>query len=155
LQALLSTQQLGAQNYMQAATANQQAYADAQRQTEASRQFGATSGLQALGQLGDEAQRLGAMGEAEQKMALERAQALSGVGKEQQALQQQQLDQAYYEFASQRDYEQNMINWYNSILRGTPISMHQKVYQTEPAPSTASQLLGAGLGGLGLYQGLK
>jgi len=139
----------------QAQITNQQAYAEAQRQAEASRQFGATSSLQALGQLGAEAQRLGAMGEAEQKMALERAQALSGVGKEQQALQQQQLDQAYSEFASQRDYEQNMINWYNAILRGTPISMNQAVYQTAPAPSTASQFLGAGLGGLGLYQGLK
>ena len=139
----------------QAQIANQQAHAEAQRQAEASRQFEATSRLQALEQLGAEAQRLGAMGEAEQKMALERAQALSGVGKEQQALQQQQLDQAYSEFASQRDYEQNMINWYNAILRGTPISMNQAVYQTAPAPSTASQFLGAGLGGLGLYQGLK
>jgi len=78
----------------QAQITNQQAYAEAQRQAEASRQFGATSSLQALGQLGDEAQRLGAMGEAEQKMALERAQALSGVGKKQQALKHHQLDQA-------------------------------------------------------------
>jgi len=143
------------QSALQAAQSNQQAYADAQRQAEASRQFGATSGLQAAQNLGALGQQMGAMGEAEQKAALERAQALGTVGKEQQAMQQQQLDQAYSDFAAQRDYEQNMINWYNSILRGVPVSMNQSVYQTTPSPSTASQLAGAGIAGLGAYNALK
>jgi len=123
--------------------------------SEASRQFGATSGLQAAQHLGALGQQLGSMGEAEQKLALERAQALSGVGKEQQAQEQQKLDQKYAEFAAQRDYEQNMINWYNSILRGVPVSMNQSVYQTTPAPSTASQIAGLGIAGLGAYNALK
>jgi hypothetical protein len=70
-------------------------------------------------------------------------------------MQQQQLDQAYSDFAAQRDYEQNMINWYNSILRGVPVSMNQSVYQTTPAPSMASQVAGLGLGGLATYNALK
>lgn len=137
---------------LQAAQQNQQAAMEAQRGTEASRQFGATTGLQAMQQLGTQGQQLGAMGEAEQKLALDRAQALGTAGKEQQAMQQQQLDQAYSDFAAQRDYEQNMINWYNSILRGVPVSMNQSVYQTTPSPSMASQLGGLGLAGLGLYR---
>jgi hypothetical protein len=108
--------------------------------------------LQNLQQLGTQAQQLGAMGETEQKLAFDRAQALSGVGKEQQLLEQQRLDQSYQQFAAQRDYEQNMINWYNAILRGTPISMDQTVYGTTPSPSMLSQLGGAGLAAYGMYQ---
>jgi len=150
LQAQLSTQQLGTQTGMQAALANQQAMMEAQKGTEASRQFGATSGLQAMQQLGTQGQQLGAMGEAEQKLAFDRAQALGTVGKEQQSLQQQQYEQAYADFAAQRDYEQNMINWYNSILRGVPVEMNKSVYT--PAPSSASQMAGLGLAGLGAYR---
>lgn len=134
---------------LQAAQANQQAAMEAQKGTEASRQFGATSGLQAMQQLGTQGQQLGAMGEAEQKLAFDRAQELGTAGKEQQQLQQQQYEQAYADFAAQRDYEQNMINWYNSILRGVPVSMNQSVYT--PAPSSASQIAGLGLAGLGAY----
>jgi len=139
----------GMENMMRSQQLNQAANMEAQKASEASRQFGATSGLQAMQQLGAQGQQLAAMGETEQKLAFDRAQALGGVGKEQQALQQQELDQAYSEFAAQRDYEQNMINWYNSILRGVPVEMNKSVYT--PAPSTASQLAGAGLAGLGAY----
>jgi hypothetical protein len=135
---------------LQAAQNNQQAAMEAQRGTEASRQFSATTGLQAMQQLGAQGQQLGAMGEAEQKLAFDRAQALGGVGKEQQAMQQQQYDQSYADFAAQRDYEQNMINWYNNILRGTPVEMNKTVYA--PAPSAASQMAGLGLAGLGAYR---
>ena len=134
---------------LQAAQSNQQAAMDAQKGTEASRQFGATTGLQAMQQLGAQGQQLGAMGESEQKLAFDRAQALGTAGKEQQQLQQQQYEQAYADFASQRDYEQNMINWYNSILRGVPVEMNKSVYT--PAPSTGSQIAGLGLAGLGAY----
>jgi hypothetical protein len=160
-QAGLTTEQANAQmrqqmemqnmaNTMQSQQLNQQANLEAQKASEASRQFGATSGLQAMQQLGAQGQQLGAMGEAEQKLAFDRAQALGGVGKEQQALQQQELDQSYADFSAQRDYEQNMINWYNNILRGVPVSMNQSVYT--PAPSTASQVAGLGLAGLGAYR---
>lgn len=152
LQSLLSTQQLGAQTSLEAQRANQQAYAEALRQSEASRQFGATSGLQALQQLGTQAKDLSSMGQTEQQMAFDRAAQLGKVGSEQQALQQRQMDQAYEEFAAARDYQQNMINWYNAILRGTPVNMNQTVYQTAPQPSMLSQLGGLGLAGYGMYQ---
>ena len=152
LQSLLSTQQLGAQTSLEAQRANQQAYAEALRQSEASRQFGATSGMQALQQLGTQAKDLASMGQAEQQMAFDRASQLGKVGSEQQALQQRQMDQAYEEFSAARDYQQNMINWYNAILRGTPVNMNQTVYQTAQQPSMLSQLGGLGLAGYGMYQ---
>ena len=108
--------------------------------------------LQNLQHLGTQAQQLGVMGQTEQELAFQRAQALSGVGKEQQQLEQQRLDQSYQQFASQRDYQQNMLNWYNSIMRGTPISMDQTVYNTAQSPSMLSQLGGAGLAAYGMYQ---
>jgi hypothetical protein len=108
--------------------------------------------LQNLQHLGTQAQQLGVMGQTEQELAFQRAQALSGVGKEQQQLEQQRLDQSYQQFASQRDYQQNMLNWYNSIMRGTPISMDQTVYNTAQSPSMLSQLGGAGPAAYGMYQ---
>jgi hypothetical protein len=139
----------------QALQAQRIAGLEAQKATEASRQFGATSGLQASEQLGRIGQGLSDMGRAEQQAALDRAQALGQAGREQQSLQQQQLDQAYADFAAQRDYEMNMINWYNSIMRGVPVTANQSVYNTAPSPSMASQVAGMGLAGLGAYNAMK
>lgn len=136
---------------LQAAQANQAALMDAQKGTEASRQFGAQSGLEAIGQMGNMSQLLGQMGEAEQNLALARAEAARAVGTEQQQLAQQQLDQAYQQFAEMRDYEKNMINWYTGILYGQPMQFDQVQSVQQPAPSLASQLGGLGLGALGLY----
>ena len=138
---------------MQADLANQQAALEAQRATEQSRQFGASTGLEAIGMQGTLGGQLAAMGADEQRMALERAAALGDVGAQQQALEQAQLDQAYADFAAQRDYEQNMINWYNSILRGTPVTPEQTVYSTAASPSLAAQLGGLGIAGVGLAGG--
>lgn len=139
------------QSALQAALANQQAGMTAQQQTEASRQFGASTGLQAAGLLGDLGTGLGKMGEAEQSLALARSQALSAVGQEEQALAQKQLDQAYADYAAARDYEQSMLNWYTGILYGQPLAMNQTVYQQGQAPSLASQIGGLGIAGLGAY----
>lgn len=136
---------------LQAAQANQAALMDAQKGTEASRQFGAQAGLEAIGQMGNLSQLLGSMGEAEQNLAMARAEAAKAVGSEQQALAQQRLDEAYQQFAEMRDYEKNMINWYTGILYGQPMQFDQVQSVQQPAPSLASQLGGLGLAGLGLY----
>lgn len=138
------------QTQQQADLANAQAAMQAQQAGESSRQFGASSGLQAQQQLAAAGQAQASMGEAEQSLALARINAQSAVGVQEQALAQSKLDQAYALFAQARDYEQNMINWQNSILRGTPVSMDQSVYQAAPAPSLASQLVGSGIGIAGL-----
>lgn len=155
LAASLQTQNLGSSQALQAQMANQQNDLATQQATEASKQFGAQSGLQAMQQLGSQGQQLGAMGETDQTLALQRANALGQVGNQRQTQQQTQLDQQYQQWASARDYDQNMINWQNQILRGTPISMDQTVYQTTPGPSYASQLagIGTGIAGLSLNKG--
>ena len=81
---------------------------------------------------------------------MERTNALNAIGAQRQAIEQAKLDQAYQQWASARDYEQNMISWQNSVLRGTPVSADQALYQTNPAPSFASQLMAAGTGIAGL-----
>lgn len=155
LAAALQTQGLGANQALQAAMANQQTGLSTQQATEASRQFGASSGLQAMQQLGQTGQQLGAMGEADQTLALQRATALNTAGNQRQAQQQTQLDTDYQQWAAARDYDQNMINWQNQILRGTPISMDQTVYQTTPGPSYAAQIAGLapGIAGLAMNKG--
>lgn len=155
LAASLQTQALGSGQNLQAALANQQANMGTQQASEASRQFGASSGLQAMQQFGQMGSQLGQMGEADQTLALQRTTALNGAGNQRQAQQQTQLDNDYRQWAAARDYDQNMINWQNQILRGTPISMDQTVYQTTPGPSYASQIAGMvpGIAGLALNRG--
>lgn len=139
---------------LQADLANQNSFMDAQRNTEASRQFGAQSGLQAMQQLGSLGDSMANQGATAQKLAMDRINALNATGAQRQAIEQAKLDQSYQQFATARDYEQNMINWYNSVLRGTPIGVDQTVYNTPSQPSFASQLIGIGTGiaGLGMYK---
>lgn len=123
---------------------------EAQKATEASRQFAAQSGLQAMQQLAGTSAQMGQLGESQQKLGMERTNSLNAIGAQRQAIEQAKLDQSYQQWASARDYEQNMINWYNSIMRGTPVNTDQTLYQTNQAPSFASQLMAAGTGIAGL-----
>lgn len=150
LQALLSNQsaanaaaQFGGQNAM-----------TAQQMAEQSRQFGndaglrgadlaARTGLSAASQYAD----LGTRG---QTSALERANALSTYGGQQQALDQKYADTAYEDFVNARDYDRNNLQFLSGLLRGNPVSTRQET--VVPQASTASQLGGLGLAGLGAYK---
>lgn len=46
--------------------------------------------------------------------------ALSGVGQQQQQLQQQGLDTGYNDFLTQQQYPEAQAQWYNNIVRGIP-----------------------------------
>jgi hypothetical protein len=56
----------------------------------------------------------------------------------------------YSDFMNQRDYDRNQLNFYSGILRGVPISPTQESTTYNAPPSQMSQLLGLGVGGLGL-----
>ena len=154
LQSLLQTQQLGAQNYMQAALANQQQNLEAQRLAEQSRQFGASQGLAGLQAAGQMGQTLGNLGQYQQQSDLQRLQAQSAAAGEQRALQQQYLDQAYADFLRQRDYPMEVLGQYSNLLRGLPVGLNTTQTTYAPPPSMASQVLGTGLGALGLAKTL-
>ena len=140
----------------------QDAYLNAQQQYERDRaaglqganlnlqgaQFGAQTGLQA-------AQQRQGLGTATQTADLQRLAAQESAGKAQQEQQQAELNTAYNQFLEQRDWEKNQLGFLSGLIRGTPFSTSQTGTTTAPAPSTASQLAGLGIAGIGLANLLK
>ena len=140
----------------------QDAYLNAQQQYNADRaaglqganlnlqgaQFGAQTGLQA-------AQQRQGLGTATQTADLQRLAAQESAGKAQQEQQQAELNTAYNQFLEQRDWEKNQLGFLSGLIRGTPFSTSQTGTTTAPAPSTASQLAGLGIAGIGLANLLK
>ena len=88
------------------------------------------------------------LGTARQTADLQRTQALSSVGAQQQALAQQQLDAEYQAAVEQRDWEKNQLGFLSGLIRGSPFSTTQ--LQTQPGATTASQIASLGLGAYGL-----
>jgi len=154
LQSLLQTQQLGADTGLRALLANQQSNLEAQRLGEQSRQFGAGQGLQGLQLAGQMGQTLGNLGQYQQQSDLQRLQAQSAAASEQRGLQQQYLDQYYSDFLRQRDFPMEMLGQYSNLLRGLPIGLSTTETAYAKPPSMASQVLGTGLGALGMYKTL-
>jgi hypothetical protein len=155
LQSLLQTQQLGADTGLRALLANQQSNLEAQRLGEQSRQFGASQGLQGLQAAGQMGQTLGNLGQYQQQSNLQRLQAQAAAASEQRGLQQQYLDQAYADFLRQRDYPTEQLGYYSNLLRGLPMGLNSTQTSYAPPPSMASQVLGTGLGALGMYKTLS
>jgi hypothetical protein len=155
LAAQLQTQGLNAEQALRAALANQQMGLEAQRMGEQSRQFGAQQGLAGLELAGQLGQTLGNLGQYQQQANLQRLQAQSAAAGEQRALQQQYLDQAYADFLRQRDFPMEMLGQYSNLLRGLPMQLSSTQTSYAPPPSMASQVIGTGLGALGMYNTLR
>lgn len=155
LESLLRTQQLGTTAGLQAAQGNQQAALEAQRLGEQSRQFGSGQGLQGLQLAGQMGQTLGNLGQYQQQANLQRLQAQGAAAAEQRGLQQQLLDQRYGDFLRQRDYPMEMLGQYSNLLRGMNVGLNTTQTSYAPPPSMASQVLGTGLGALGMYNTLR
>jgi hypothetical protein len=86
---------------------------------------------------------------AEQTTNLQRLQAQATSEKEKQDLQQKINDIQFQQAMEQRDWDKRQIEFYNSILRGTP-GLAQTQIQYAPTPSPIAQVGGLGLGALGL-----
>lgn len=155
LQSALQTQQLGAQTGLEALRANQQSDLERQRMGEQSRQFGAQQGLAGLAQAGQMGQTLSNIGSARSQADLARFGQQTQTAAQQQALNQQKLDQHYQDFLRERDYPLEMLQQYSSILRGVPIQPGSTQTTYAQQPGIAQQLMGVGLGGLGLANTLK
>lgn len=154
LAAQLQTQGLNADQALRAALANQQMGLEAQRMGEQSRQFGAQQGLAGLELAGQMGQTLGNLGQFQQNANLQRLSAQGQAAAEQRNLQQQYLDQAYADFLRQRDFPMEMLGQYSNLLRGLPMQLNSTQTTYAPPPSMASQVLGTGLGALGLTRTL-
>jgi hypothetical protein len=174
LSALLQTQQLGAQQGLQAQQLNQAALQEAARQNLAAslgiQQLGATQSLQAQqanqqAALQAQAQRLaaaqglgslasttGQLGVARQATDLDRIKALGAYGDLERAYAQQKLDAQYQDILRQIGYPEEQLAKMANILRGVPLGdTTSSQVATTPPPSFASQLAGMGLSGLSLY----
>jgi len=149
LQALLGVQQLGTQSSLQASLANQQADLQAQQAAEQSRQFGAQQALAGYTQAGDMAGTLANIGTQQNAATLADLGLQQQTAAQQQSLDQQKLDTAYQDYLGQRDYPLEMLQQYNSLLRGVPVTPDSTSTVYGQSPSTSAQILGAGLGALG------
>jgi hypothetical protein len=96
------------------------------------------------------AEQLRAQGIAGDELAFNRAKNLAGVGGAYDTQSQQQMDLAYSDFLNQRDFPAQQLNYYSGIMRGVPIAPQQETTRYNAPPSQLSQLLGLGVGGLGL-----
>lgn len=134
---------------------SQAAFENAQQQFERDRQA-AAGAAQLRAQTGLTAgSQLANLGTAKQTSDLQRIQALSAAGEQQQAQQQQKLSQAYQDYLEKRDWERNQLGYLSGLIRGTPFSTTSTQSTQAPGPSSTSQALGLGITGLGLAQLLK
>ena len=110
-----------------------------------------------LGQEGAQlgaAQLLGGFAPQAQQMALERIGALGGVGGQRRGFRQAGMDIGYEDFLRQQAYPQQQIGFQSNIIRGLGLQPSQTVSTYAQRPGLFQQTLGAGLGALGLYQGM-
>ena len=121
---------------------------------EQSRQFGSQQGLAGLAQAGQMGQTLSNIGSAQQQADAQRLGMQQGTAAQQQALQQQYLDTAYQDFLRQRDYPMEQMQQYSSLLRGVPVTPNSTTTAYAQQPGLGQQLMGAGLGALGMYKTL-
>ena len=165
LAAQLQTQGLNAEQAMRAALANQQtnlaalqsnqqADLDRQRMAEQSRQFGSQQGLAGLAQAGQMGQALSNIGSAQQQADAQRLGLQQGTAAQVQALEQQKRDLDYADFQKAVDNPYTQLQRYMSLMSGVPQATQTTQTTSAPAPGVAQQILGAGLGALGMYKTL-
>jgi len=143
---------------MDAQRANQAAALQAAQMNQQGQQFGATLGSQ-LGLAGlqggiDTSKSLGALGSEQQQADIARLTAQGATGAEQQALAQRQLDADYQNQMARENEARQQLQFYSDILRGNAGALGSTQVQYTPPPSTASQIGGLGLAGLGLAKAL-
>jgi hypothetical protein len=134
------------------ATGLQQAYDRAQQ----AMQFGTTAGLQGAQAATQAGATLGQLGAGQQQAGIDLAKAQEAFGAMGQAEQQKALDLQYQDFLAQQQYPYKQLGFMSDILRGSANlagTGGKTVY--EAPPSMLSQIGGAGLAGLGVYNLLK
>ena len=100
------------------------------------------------------AAQLAALGGLEQQTALRSADVLRQVGEQEQAERQSMLDIGYSDFLSQRDYPRRQISYLGGIMHGVPVSPETETSMYQRPPGSGQQLMGYGLGGLGLARSI-
>ena len=100
------------------------------------------------------AELLAKQGPMQQQLAFDRLRAAQEAQETARNFRQAGLDIGYQDFLNQVAFPRQQLGFYSQILQGLPVTPGTQVSQYQPRPSTTQQLLGLGLGGLGLYQAL-
>jgi len=134
-----------------------QGYDQAFKAAQQAQQFGASLGLQgqqgalsAYGQANSAANTLGQLGQEQFNQQRFINQDQQTTGAVQQAQAQQDYDQKYQDWVNEKKYPYEQLGFMSDMLRGLPLSQGTNSWWS-PGPSTASQLGGLGLAGLGIY----
>ena len=128
--------------------ANQQQNLEAQRLSEASRQFGSNLGLQGAQAYGQIGQTYANVGTAQQQADLQRYNAQNAIGAQQQAQQQQGIDIKRDDFLRQQNYPMEQLGIQSNILRGLPNAVNTTQTTSAPGANPFAQAAGAGLSAL-------
>jgi hypothetical protein len=98
------------------------------------------------------AAQLGQLGGQQQRMGFERMRMLQAMGQGQRQLGQQSMDIGYQDFLRQQQFPRGQLSYLSNLLQGLPIQpMYSQAQTSRGGPSGWQQALGAGLGGVGLY----
>ena len=139
------------------------AAADERGRVEAGRsgenQFGAGQGLAGLSAGSELAAGLVDIGSRERQNDMDNAQLIEGIGLAERDEEQRQMDLDYQNYTDERDFMKNQVGGMTNILNGQPIAPTGSMTGTSssvgttPGPSTFQQIAGAGLPGIGIYNG--
>ena len=127
------------------------AFAQAQQQFERDRANQLSAARQQLAS----AEFLGRQAPMQQRLAFDRLKAAQEAQEIGRNFRQAGLDIGYKDFLNQIAYPRQQLGFYGQILQGLPVTPGTQVSQYTPTPSSTQQLLGLGLGGLGLYRALS
>ena len=128
------------------ATGTQSAFEKAMQ----AKQFGANLGLQGLAGAAQSAGQLGQLAGAQQQADLARMGFQQQTGAAQQQFQQNIINQAIQDYATQQQFPMIQLANMSALLRGLPLqSGTTQMYQA--APNVTSQLAGLGTAGIGAY----
>jgi hypothetical protein len=100
-------------------------------------------------------QLLGGFADQREGMEMNRLNAMMGVGGMERGLIQQGLDTGYQDYLRQQAYGKEQLAFYNTMLHGLPVTPGSTTATYGQQPSFGQSLLGSGIAGLGMYQGMK
>ena len=128
----------------------QQAFGQAQRAFEADRAARMGVGSQRL----QAAQMLGGLGSQQQQMDYERLKNLQAAGQGRRQLGQQGLTMGYQDFQRQQAFPREQLGLFSTMIQGLPVTPGGQL-TTYGGPSQYQQMLGTGIGGVGLYNAMN
>ena len=100
------------------------------------------------------ARLLGQLGVDAQRMEIERLRNLQAAGEIERTMNQRGFDMGYQDFLRQQAFPREQLAFFSNILQGLPVQPGSTT-TTFGGPSDTERLLGAGIGGVGLYNATR